>query len=151
MKVYVSYSSVQCFVDKVAAYFNEEGIQLTGVFGIPRGGLVLAVMISHKMNIPLLMSPTEGCLIVDDICDSGESLVHYVKNTSSPNKPKYYTATMYYKDNELGIVPFIYDCIKGDDWIIFCWESSLEDARKEFPNEVIKVADDANMHHPQKG
>lgn len=139
-KVYVTWKSVENFVDIVDNFIRNEHPTCPGVYGIPRGGLVFAVMLSHRLSIPLLMSPTEGCLIVDDICDSGETLVHYVKNSSNPDEAnKYIIATMFYKDNRLGIKPDIYYKTKGEDWIIFPHESTLADAKAAFPDEDIAV------------
>ena len=138
-KVYVTWKSVDNFVDIVDNFIRNQHPTCPGVYGIPRGGLVFAVMLSHKLSIPMLMSPVEGCLIVDDICDSGESLVHYVKNSSSADKPKYIIATMFYKDNRLDIRPDIYWRIKGEDWIIYPFESSLADAKAAFPDEDIVI------------
>lgn len=98
-----------------------KGIDLSGVYGIPRGGLILAVMISHRMKLPLLLAPVRNCLIVDDICDSGESLLHYKKNSSSLNKPLYHITTMVHKENPL-VQPEYYSKEKNDDWIVFPWE-----------------------------
>lgn len=97
--------------------------QFTGVFGVPRGGVCLAVMISHCLNIPMLAAPAPGCLIVDDICDSGESLIHYFKNSSGEGRQDYTIATLYYKENALGVVPDIYSKIKEDKWVVFPWEA----------------------------
>ena len=95
---------------------------LPGVYGLPRGGLVLAVMISHALNIPLLMAPVEGCLIVDDICDSGESLLHYIKDSSNSKQKKYNIATVYCKKDAM-VKPDFYLYTKRDNtWIIFPWE-----------------------------
>ena len=70
----------------------------------------------------MLSAPCQNCLIVDDICDTGESLLHYMKNSSSFDKPFWYIATMYYKDNELGVKPDFYMHNKEDKWIVFPWE-----------------------------
>ena len=43
---------------------------LSGVYGVPRGGLVLAVCLSHRLGIPLLEQPQAGCLVVDDIYET---------------------------------------------------------------------------------
>ena len=118
MKVYVTWEQVEEFVKDIEA----TGGKFTGVYGLPRGGLVLAVMISNRLGIPMLMSPTAGCLIVDDICDTGESLLHYVKNSSGDKVQDYTIATLFYKENKLGIVPNIYKHFKGEDWIVFPWE-----------------------------
>ena len=42
------------------------GRSFDGVFGIPRGGLCLAVGLSHSLDLPLLPAPNNHCLIVDD-------------------------------------------------------------------------------------
>ena len=120
-KEYVTWQDVENFVQYVRDSLD---IPVSGVYGLPRGGLVLAVMLSHKLGVPMLISPAPGCLIVDDICDSGESLLHYVKNTSGlPLDMKAYrVATMYYKPNRLEIKPDIYSKLKGDKWIVFPWE-----------------------------
>lgn len=117
-KVYVSWEQVEEFVKHIKSIRKT----FTGVYGLPRGGLVLAVLLSHALNIPMLMSPTAGCLIVDDICDTGESLLHYVKNSSGDKVQDYTIATMYYKVNELGVVPDIYSYIKTNEWVVFPWE-----------------------------
>ena len=120
MKEYVTWDEVRDFIyGKVAPMHLDEAF--TGVYGLPRGGLCLAVMISHALNIPMLAAPASGCLIVDDICDSGESLVHYYKN-SSGERQNYRIATLYYKENALGVVPDLYDFVKRDNWVVFPWE-----------------------------
>ena len=128
-KEYVTWEQVEEFVEHVAKHVEENQLKISGVYGIPRGGLVFAVMLSHRLHVPMLASATNDCLVVDDICDSGESLIHYVKNTSNPTEPKPLIATMYYKENKLGIVPDIYKFKKTDQWIVFPFEYDLE--RKE--------------------
>lgn len=113
-------SQVKKFVRSVRYKYREAN--LPGVFGIPRGGLIPAVMISHALNIPLLMAPVEGCLIVDDICDSGESLIHYVKDSSGTGKKKYHIATIYYKEGAV-VTPDLFLYTKKDNtWLVFPWE-----------------------------
>lgn len=130
-KVYVTWGQVEEFVEFVATYIETYDKKISGVYGIPRGGLVFAVMLSHRLHIPMLASATSDCLIVDDICDSGESLVHFVKNTSNPNEPKPLIATMFYKENRLGIKPGLYSFMKTDQWIVFPFEYDEERERKE--------------------
>jgi hypoxanthine phosphoribosyltransferase len=123
-KEYVTWQMVDDFCDMlVSTYWNTD---VPGVYGIPRGGSILAVIISHRLHIPMLASPVAGCLIVDDICDTGESLLHYIKNSSALNKPIYRIATMYYKENQLGVKPDIYGYNKEDKWTVFPWEDLKE-------------------------
>ena len=48
-KHYVSWKDVEQFVNEVTSQFNGK---VNGVYGLPRGGLVLAVILSHKLNVP---------------------------------------------------------------------------------------------------
>lgn len=94
---------------------------LTGVYGIPRGGLVLATIMSHKLDLPMLMAPCEGCLILDDIADSGRSLIHYTDNDTQFNK--YFIATYFWHPRSL-VKPHMYcDEKEGGTWIVFPWEN----------------------------
>ena len=43
----------------------------SGIYGVPKGGWPLAIALSNAMNIPLSAKVHSGCLIVDDIIDSG--------------------------------------------------------------------------------
>ena len=57
----------------------KSGRMVNGVYGIPRGGACLAVLFSHLLKIEFLDAPRPGCLIVDDICDTGNTLIAYQK------------------------------------------------------------------------
>ena len=46
----------------------------SGVFGVPRGGLCLAVALSHALDLPLLVNPEPDALIVDDVYETGRTL-----------------------------------------------------------------------------
>ena len=116
----VSWMQVEGFIKDVCNMYTNK--TFTGVYGIPRGGLVLAVMLSHKLNIPLLAAPANDCLIVDDICDSGESLIHFIQNTTSINKPNYTVVTMF-SNKEAIVQPDFSSFTKEDKWIIFPWEA----------------------------
>lgn len=99
-------------VKKAVSLYKDK--KFVGVYGIPRGGLCLAVTLSHYLNIPLLDLPQDNCLIVDDIYDSGKTLEKY-KN---------------YKNSSYFVLiskktPSWFDCflkIETEDWIIFSWE-----------------------------
>lgn len=89
--------------------------KIVGVYGIPRGGLCIAVTLSHYLNIPLLDLPQDNCLIVDDIYDSGKTLEKY-KNYKNAS----YFVLISKKD------PTWFDSFlitKTEDWIIFPWEN----------------------------
>ena len=49
-------------------------IPITGIYGVPRGGLCLAVALSHALQQPLLSDPLPDALIVDDVYETGRTL-----------------------------------------------------------------------------
>ena len=51
------------------------------IYGIPRGGLIPSVLISHKFNIPISLVIESNTLIIDDICDSGETMGDIINDT----------------------------------------------------------------------
>lgn len=117
MKIFVTWSDVQKYINEVATRYKDSNIN--GVYGIPRGGLVLAVMLSHKMNVPMLGAPAEGCIIVDDIADSGRSLIHYTDNDTQFNK--YHITTLYSHPRSV-VTPEYFMFTKDNEWIVFPWE-----------------------------
>lgn len=115
-KVYVTWEDVTNYVDQVASNIK---FKPSGVYGIPRGGLILAVLLSHKLDIPLLMAPAKDCIVIDDIADSGRTLLHYTENDTQFNR--YFITTMYYHERSQ-VKPDFYLNLKNDKWIVFPWE-----------------------------
>jgi len=112
-KIYLGWHDVVCLVDTLCEAIDDH-LTITSVHGISRGGLIPAVMVSHKMNIPYVDTPTESTLIIDDICDSGKTL----KDLNALS-----TATLYYKPHTSCYTPTIWgDTHDGDEWISFPWE-----------------------------
>lgn len=118
-KVYVSWKDMEDFANDLIKEMKARNFQPTGVYGVPRGGLILATLLSYKLDIPLLLNASQGCLIVDDIADSGRTLLHYTENDTQFNK--YFIATMFYHKRSI-VTPNYYKFEKTDKWIIFPWE-----------------------------
>jgi hypoxanthine phosphoribosyltransferase len=92
----------------------------TGVYGIPRGGLIPAVIISNLLNIPLLASPRDGCIVVDDIVDTGSTIKPY---TFSHHDRKVTTVTIAQKTTAEFRADLAFTEITPDDgWVKFPWE-----------------------------
>ncbi len=49
-------------------------IEFSGIYGVPRGVLCLAVALSHKLKTNLISEPIRNSLIVDDIYETGTTL-----------------------------------------------------------------------------
>ena len=120
MKQIVTWQEVENFVKDIIERYKYDNI--TGVYGIPRGGVILAVLLSYKMDIPLLMAPTKGCIIIDDISDTGETLLHYDRNSCHGGEDRgYHIVTMFYREGSL-VKPEFFKYLKTDKWIVYPWE-----------------------------
>ena len=115
----VGWDQVDLFTDALIVRTRKEKLHFTGVYGIPRGGLILATLISYKSGLPLLLAPIKGCLVVDDIADSGRTLAHFTENDTQFNK--YFIATMFYRDRS-SVKPDYYFAKNNENWIMFPWE-----------------------------
>ena len=103
-------------------------LEFSGVYGVPRGGLCLAVALSHKLNVNLISEPIKNSLIVDDIYETGvtlntfksiEGATFYV--LISKVKPTWWNSVNISKTNE---------------WIVFPWENNMNIQKDR--NEYIK-------------
>lgn len=119
----LSWKDFEDFIKDFVEHCSVNNIKFTGVYGIPRGGLVMAVTLSHRLGIPLLGAPCKNCLIVDDIHDSGVSLAHYYHC-------KYYIATWCYVEpiSPLNVPNYYYKKIDGygKPWVVFPWEEAVQ-------------------------
>jgi hypoxanthine phosphoribosyltransferase len=69
----LTWSDFDAAVAALAEALRPRSGPLSGVYGVPRGGLPLAVALSHRLGLPLLGVPPPGVpfLWVDDVLDSG--------------------------------------------------------------------------------
>ena len=100
--------------------------EFSGIYGVPRGGLCLAVALSHKLKINLISEPIKNSLIVDDVYETGITLNTY-KNIEGAN-----FFVLFSKDN-----PTWWNSVhlsEKSEWIVFPWENSshLQSDRKEY-------------------
>jgi len=112
-KVYLSWDDITQSVDILCKQISESTTTITSITGLHRGGLIPAVMISHKLNIPYVQSIHPNTLVVDDICDTGETLGF--------NPLEAPTAVLHYKPTAK-LKPTFYAEEVGDDWIVYPWE-----------------------------
>ena len=101
-------------------------LKFSGIYGIPRGGLCLAVALSHKLKLKLISKPIKNSLIVDDVYETGITLNSF-KNIEgamffvliSKNKPTWWNSVHISEKSE---------------WILFPWEntSNLQSDRNDY-------------------
>ena len=118
-KVFVSWEDIDKYLDGVVEDVKKRGLPPSGVYGVPRGGLIFATMLSYKMDIPLLLNAAKDCIIIDDIADSGRTLMHFTKNDTQFHK--FYITTMYYHERSM-VKPDYYMFEKKDNWIVYPYE-----------------------------
>ena len=115
------------FDNSVEHIYNKcKFIEFSGIYGVPRGGLCLAVALSHKLKINLIAKPIKNSLIVDDVYETGITLNTF-KNIEgamffvlfSKSKPTWWNTVHISEKSE---------------WIVFPWENpaNLQNDRDEY-------------------
>ena len=92
--------------------------EFSGIYGVPRGGLCIAVALSHKLKINLISVPKKNSLIVDDIYETGMTLNTF-KNIEG--------ATFFVLFSK--IIPTWWNTVhlsENKEWIVFPWENALD-------------------------
>jgi len=114
-KIFLSWNDVDDAVNKLCDKIRFDQINIDSVHGIPRGGLIPAVLISHKLGLPYVGLVGPNTLVVDDICDSGVTL---------DKGPGVYTAVLHYKPHTSCFQPTMWAEIhEGNEWLIYPWET----------------------------
>lgn len=121
MKDFVSWELIDECVTDIAFHLKDTGKDFKGVYGIPRGGVILAVLLSHKLDLPYVENPydyqLDDFIVIDDIADTGKTLKFYEETFE-----KSYIVTIH--EHEQSIVKPDYSVIdKGDKWIVYPWET----------------------------
>ena len=122
-KVYLTWEEVDDLVNILKQKVLDELPEIGSVMGIARGGLIPAVMLSHKLGVPYTNLIDPNTLVVDDICDSGETL---------KNAPGVYHAVLHYKPHTSCVAPTIWGKEVGDEWIVYPWERNDSRAIQDY-------------------
>jgi len=114
-KLYYTWKEFEQDIDVLARRIKKWKRKFNGIYGMPRGGLPLAVALSHKLNLPLLLGGvTAKTLVVDDIADSGSTLTPYQERHAC-------IVTIFYHPKSR-VEPALWLRKKTADWIVFPWE-----------------------------
>jgi len=130
MRIYFTWNEFDKSVEYIA---NKcKNIEFAGIYGIPRGGLCLAVALSHKLNLNLISEPIKNALIVDDVYETGFTLNPLRKIEGamffvlfSKKEPTWWNAV---------------NISQKKEWIVFPWENSeyiLYDQKKYINNRLL--------------
>jgi len=125
-KSFLSWDDVEVLVKKLCNKITQSNLDIKYIWGLPRGGLIPAVMVSHKLGIPMTKGTiTPDTLIIDDICDSGVTLANFYKTYQDefafPFDLK--TAVLHYKPQTSVFEPTLFaNQWSSNNWIIYPWE-----------------------------
>ena len=106
-------------------------LDFSGIYGVPRGGLCLAVALNHKLKISLITEPIKNALIVDDVYETGITLNTFkdIEGAKffvlfSKKKPTWWNSVHISEES---------------DWIVFPWEN------------ILNLQNDRNVYNKKRG
>ena len=114
-KKYYSWEEIDECMEMLSLDIMKSGVNFNKIYGIQRGGLIPAVMLSHILNTPISDIIDSYTLVIDDICDTGETLNFY-KELKCP------IATIHYKCSAIVEPTFWRELVDDETWIVYPWE-----------------------------
>lgn len=116
----LTWTEVQMAASLCAKRWERKGIR--AVWGVPRGGVVPAVLVAQALGVPLHdVMPDHyeraECLVVDDLVDSGRTAQRYSDGPFD---------ALFRKGTEGPAL-----ATRVDGWVVFPWERGTEDAGPE--------------------
>ena len=130
-KIYLEWSEIHECVKIICTKIFMDYPNIDSVMGLPRGGLIPAVLISHELNLPFVLHPGKNTLVVDDINDTGHTL---------SKAPGAYWAVLHNKPTSK-----FKDCIYakevGNQWIVYPWEREDSEAIPDYLKKVEHLKD----------
>jgi hypoxanthine phosphoribosyltransferase len=129
-KVHLNWGDIEWLVDRLIQQIIESGEQIDSICGLPRGGLIPAVMLSHKLNLPLveIENISKKTLIVDDICDSGETFVKLYDEF-----PYSIYACLHFKPHTSKFMPELWAAsFESDSWVVYPWEQENSETIQDY-------------------
>lgn len=93
-----------------------QGTDISSVFGVPAGGVPVAMWVAQHLDKPLVDTPNQNTLVVDDLVDSGRTAAkwdghHFDALYRKPHSPPHYAPT----------------ATRITEWVRFPWEADNGD------------------------
>jgi len=127
-KTYLTWGDIEMLVHDLCAQIAMPGTQIEHIYGLPRGGLIPTVMLSHKLGIPMVQDLNlPNTLIMDDICDSGETFKKLYQQY-----PNVKFACLHFKPHTSVFHPTFFTKFHSNDWIIYPWELTDSDTIQDY-------------------
>ena len=136
MKEFISWEQYQEAIDGMVRQYNEHhNLECGAIYGLPRGGLPIAVSLSHRLDLPLLMNyydrkvvTDKKILVVDDIADTGHTLNDFDNEHNV-------IFTIHHHDDSI-TTPHFWVWDKDDKWIVYPWEREDSETIQDYLNRV---------------
>ena len=127
--MYHDWSEIEFFITHLAEKYQDKDIEY--ITGPPRGGLVPAVLLSHKLQIPYkhdieLDKMNSKVLWVDDIVDTGHTLLTLQRES------RWQTASLYVRTTAVQYPDFAVVELEGEAWIVYPWEEREADPIQDY-------------------
>lgn len=147
-KHYVSWAKLDSLVATVQIHLEHKGRKPDVIMGISRGGLVPAVILSHRMNLPMVplrwstrdflyndedtindisdeIQDGKTVLIIDDICDTGHTfrlLADFFDNLPGVDKDKIIWAALHRREGAAFDLDICAEVIQDEGWVVYPYE-----------------------------
>ena len=115
------------------------------IYSPPRGGLPIAVYISHHLEISMINHISWGLdkiqnyiLVIDDVSDTGKTLFDINYRLKSAGKKTIF-ATLHYKPKSIVIPDYYVE--ETENWLIYPWECDQEKP-SQYHQEIYPELDD---------
>jgi hypoxanthine phosphoribosyltransferase len=128
-KIYIDWIEIEELVKVLVDEIKESNNIPKYITGLPRGGLIPAVLLSHMLDIPFVSLENiksihpKSVLIVDDIADSGKTLERY---------NQYQTAVLHYKPQSIHTPTYYSNEIANEKWIVYPFELDDSDTIQDY-------------------
>jgi len=130
-KIYLDWDEIQNCVEILCTKIFMDYPNIDSVMGLPRGGLIPAVLISHQLGLPFVLHPGKNTIVVDDINDTGHTL---------SEAPGAYWAVLHHKPTSK-FKPDLYAREVGPEWIVYPWEREDSKALPDYLKQVEHLSD----------
>jgi hypoxanthine phosphoribosyltransferase len=130
---------IEILANDIQFGIEKEHIRFDYIVGVPRGGLIPAVSLSHILDIPMTTIQDEAIfssnvLFVDDVCHSGETFKKLRKDFDNPTLIHQYCAVVKNSLTTQELWKYAMEANKNE-WVSFPWEMPLT---KQELNKKIK-------------
>lgn len=122
----VKWEDIDACCDSIASQIIASGKTYKGIVGIPRGGIIPAVILSHRLGVPLFVDQYcwdeedfKNNLLVDDIWDSGKTM-------NEESSIRFTRVTLFVRYPENGTPDFWAREVGDTRWVQFPWEQRVD-------------------------